>query len=80
VDSLLLPHNSRYYRLIINQAEVMFQLIEAHQSARLVWDKGVFLFNTALDMPIPLPTAEKNQTAKVSFGGTALCFDSGCVR
>jgi len=52
-----LPHTSRYYRLIINRAEVAFQLIEANLSAKLAWDRGVILLNTALDTPIPLPTA-----------------------
>jgi len=66
---LLLPHISRYYRLIINQAEVTFQLIEANLSARLAWDRGVILFNTALDTPIPLPT-----TLPVVLSATGLTY------
>jgi len=52
-----LPHTSRHYRLIINRAEVAFQLIKTHFSTKLAWDRGVILYNTALDMAIPLPTA-----------------------
>jgi len=32
-------------------------MIEANLSAKLAWDRGVILFNTALDTPISLPTA-----------------------
>jgi len=41
-----LPHTSRHYRLIINRAEVAFQLIKTHFSTKLAWDRGVILYNT----------------------------------
>jgi len=51
------PHASRYYRLVINRSEVGFLLTETNLMAKLAWNRGVSLYSSTLDTPIPLPTA-----------------------
>jgi len=47
-----LPHTPNSYRFVISKSDVEFRLFESIFSAELLWNAGITLSNTALDMPI----------------------------